>query len=169
MLCTRCINTCDCSRSIFTKKYDKTIMTKTPFNDIFLKITEELRHYLIWIVKFTIKYTYYHLPLNLTPDQPEWAAFGFFYLKSNVFWSIIQQSFTLQICLSYTFPFKMYMPTKEYQREKAKKIMFNGSNFDRKSQLSGILTEPLNPRDLRVWIKKEGDMGLFALIIYNWN
>ena len=25
--------------------------------------------------------------------------------------------------------------------------MFNGSNCDRKSQLSGILTEPLNPRD----------------------
>jgi len=25
--------------------------------------------------------------------------------------------------------------------------MFNGSNWDRKSQLSGILTEPLNPRD----------------------
>jgi len=24
--------------------------------------------------------------------------------------------------------------------------MFNGSNCDRKSQLSGILTEPLNPR-----------------------
>ena len=24
--------------------------------------------------------------------------------------------------------------------------MFNGPNFDRKSQLSGILTEPLNPR-----------------------
>jgi len=24
--------------------------------------------------------------------------------------------------------------------------MFNGSNYDRKSQLSGILTEPLNPR-----------------------
>jgi len=31
------------------------------------------------------------------------------------------------------------MPTKEYQREKAKKIMFNGSNFDRKSQLSGTV------------------------------
>ena len=28
--------------------------------------------------------------------------------------------------------------------------MFNGSNCDRKSQLSGILTEPLNPRDLHV-------------------
>ena len=30
--------------------------------------------------------------------------------------------------------------------------MFNGSNCDRKSQLSGILTEPLNPResDLKV-------------------
>jgi len=26
--------------------------------------------------------------------------------------------------------------------------MFNGSNCDRKSQLSGILTEPLNPRAL---------------------
>ena len=26
--------------------------------------------------------------------------------------------------------------------------MFNGSNCDRKSQLSGILTEPLNPRDI---------------------
>jgi len=25
--------------------------------------------------------------------------------------------------------------------------MFNGSNYDRKSQLSGILTEPLNPRE----------------------
>ena len=27
--------------------------------------------------------------------------------------------------------------------------MFNGSNCDRKSQLSEILTEPLNPRELR--------------------
>ena len=28
--------------------------------------------------------------------------------------------------------------------------MFNGSNCDRKSQLSGILTEPLNPRDIEL-------------------
>ena len=28
--------------------------------------------------------------------------------------------------------------------------MFDGSKCDRKSQLSGILTGPLNPRDLRV-------------------
>ena len=34
---------------------------------------------------------------------------------------------------------------RKYLRKKAKK-MFNGSNCDRKSQLSGILTEPLNPR-----------------------
>ena len=27
--------------------------------------------------------------------------------------------------------------------------MFNGSNCDRKSQFSGILTEPLNPRDFK--------------------
>ena len=31
--------------------------------------------------------------------------------------------------------------------------MFNGLNCDRKSQLSEILTEPLNPRDLRTIIK----------------
>ena len=35
----------------------------------------------------------------------------------------------------------MHMPTKKYLR----KIMFNGSNCDRKSQLTEILTEPLNP------------------------
>ena len=35
-----------------------------------------------------------------------------FYLKSNVFLSIIQQSLNLQICLFYTYSFKMYMPTK---------------------------------------------------------
>ena len=28
--------------------------------------------------------------------------------------------------------------------------MFNGSNCDKKSQLSGILTEPLNPRAVNV-------------------
>ena len=42
----------------------------------------------------------------------------------------------------------MYMPTKKYLIKKAEQIMFNGSNCDRKSQLSGILTEPLNPRVL---------------------
>ena len=47
----------------------------------------------------------------------------------------------------------MHMPTKKYLRRKAKKlclmgqIVFNGSNCDRKSQLSGILTEPVNPLD----------------------
>ena len=28
--------------------------------------------------------------------------------------------------------------------------MFNGSNCDRMSQLSGVLAEPLNPRDINV-------------------
>ena len=36
----------------------------------------------------------------------------FFYLKSNVFSSITQQSLVLQICLFYAFSFKMYMPKK---------------------------------------------------------
>ena len=45
----------------------------------------------------------------------------------------------------------MYMPTKSYLRKKAiklcmYKVMYKGSNCDRKSQLSEILTEPLNPR-----------------------
>ena len=31
--------------------------------------------------------------------------------------------------------------------------MFNGSNCDWKSQLSGILTEPLNPRDIHFYIE----------------
>ena len=31
--------------------------------------------------------------------------------------------------------------------EKGLQIMFNGTNCGRNSQLSGILTEPLNPRD----------------------
>jgi len=44
----------------------------------------------------------------------ETDAIGFFYLKSNVFSSITQQSLDLQICLVYTFSFKMYMPTKKY-------------------------------------------------------
>ena len=35
---------------------------------------------------------------------------------------------------------------KKLLKEKGLQIMFNGSNFDCKSQLSGILTEPLNPR-----------------------
>ena len=39
----------------------------------------------------------------------------------------------------------MYMPTKKYSENRIK-IMFNGSNCDQKSQFSGILTEPLNPR-----------------------
>ena len=43
----------------------------------------------------------------------------------------------------------MYTPTKKSLKkyENHYDIMYNGSNFDRKSQLSEILTEPLNPRD----------------------
>ena len=45
---------------------------------------------------------------NHTPrTNAEWEAFGFFYLKSNVFSSIPQQAFNLQICLFFTFSFKM--------------------------------------------------------------
>jgi len=46
----------------------------------------------------------------------------------------------------YTFAFNMYMPTKTHFK-KGYKIMYNGSNCDRKSQLSEILTELLNPRE----------------------
>ena len=40
-------------------------------------------------------------------QSAEWEAFGFFYLKSNVFSSITQQALNLQICLFFTFSFKM--------------------------------------------------------------
>ena len=42
----------------------------------------------------------------------------------------------------------MYIPTKNDFRKKDYKVMYKGSNWDRKSQLSEILTEPLNPREL---------------------
>ena len=35
---------------------------------------------------------------------------------------------------------------KNVFKKKGLQIMFNGSSWDRKSQLSGILPEPLNPR-----------------------
>ena len=38
------------------------------------------------------------------------------------------------------------MATKKYLK-KGYKIMYEGSNCDRKSQLSEILTEPFNPRE----------------------
>ena len=47
------------------------------------------------------------------------------------------------------FLLKVYMPAKKYLRKKAEKLCLIGRrNCDGKSQLSGILTEPINPRDL---------------------
>ena len=43
--------------------------------------------------------------------------------------------------------------------------MFNGSNCDRKSQLSGILTEPLNPRDLQSNYNSFGHFLCFLLVL----
>jgi len=41
------------------------------------------------------------------------------------------------------------MPTKKYLRKKANKLCLMGQ----KSQLSGILTEPLNPREKSTFVK----------------
>ena len=79
------------------------------------------RHFSLFISNLVGKQTEFKtkLPPYLpTPDWPEWAAFAFFYLKSNVFWSIIQQSFTFRICLFNTFSFKMHMPTKKYKEKR---------------------------------------------------
>ena len=46
----------------------------------------------------------------------------------------------------------MYMPTKNYFRRKGYTIMYKGSNCNQKSQLSEILTEPLNPHDILTFI-----------------
>jgi len=65
-------------------------------------------------------------PANIWPHRPELTrerSICFFYLKSNVFSSITQQTLDLQICLFYTFLFKMYMPTKKIFMLKGYKIM----------------------------------------------
>ena len=64
-------------------------------------------------------------------------AFCFFYLKSNVVSSIIQQSLNLQICLFYTFSFKMYMPTKNISDERLENYFNNfcsGASLARTNQ-----------------------------------
>ena len=63
---------------------------------------------------------------SLQSPRTNQGEIGFFYLKSNVLWSIIQQSFTLRIFLFYAFSFEMHMPTKKYQRKKAKKLCIMG-------------------------------------------
>ena len=55
---------------------------------------------------------------------------------------IIQQS------LIYGFIYPILFHSNEYAEKSIyEKIMFNGSNCDRKSQFSEILTGSLNPRD----------------------
>ena len=44
--------------------------------------------------------------------------------------------------------------------------MFNGSNCDRKSQLSEILTEPLNPRDIYIYIYKNICVYIYYKCMY---
>ena len=44
----------------------------------------------------------------------------------------------------------MQYANKKVFKKKGLQIMFNGSNCDRKSQLSGILREPLNPREVDI-------------------
>ena len=48
--------------------------------------------------------------------------------------------------LLYFFIQNVYADKKEFEKKRPT-IMYNGSNCDQKSQLSEILTEPLNPRD----------------------
>ena len=50
--------------------------------------------FLSWKFKKIKRWTIFYFTWikQLTPDLPEWAEFGFLYLKSNVFWSIIRQS-----------------------------------------------------------------------------
>ena len=56
------------------------------------------------------------LEITLHPELTRVRSFGFFYLKSNVFSSLTQQSLNLQICLCFTLSFKIYIPTKKYFR-----------------------------------------------------
>ena len=60
---------------------------------------------------------------------------------------MIQQSLNLRICLFYTFHSKRISRQKSISEKRLKKFK-RGLNCDRKSQLSEILTKPLNPRGL---------------------
>ena len=55
-----------------------------------------------------------HMVASVQWGRTRVRGIRFFYLKSNVFWSIFQQSFNLRFCWFYTFSFKMYMPTEKY-------------------------------------------------------
>ena len=55
----------------------------------------------IWMPYISLYKDSSRMWIPLVPDLPEWAAFGLFYLKSNMFWSRIQQSFTLRIYLYF--------------------------------------------------------------------
>ena len=54
----------------------------------------------------------------------------------------------IDLSILYFFIQNIYAYKKVFKK-KGYTIMYNGSNCDRKSQLSEILTEPLNPRDAR--------------------
>ena len=61
-----------------------------------------------------------------TTDQPEWTAFYFFYMKFNVFWSLIQQFFNLRIYLLILFHPKCICRQKFISEKLLKKICFVG-------------------------------------------
>ena len=60
------------------------------------------------------------------PGLTRVEAFGVIYLKSNLFWSVLQQSLNLRICLFYTFSFKTHMPPKKYLSRKTNKLGLMG-------------------------------------------
>ena len=65
----------------------------------------------------------------------------------------------------------MHMPTKKYFFLNATKNMFNGSNSncDRKSQLSGTLTEPLNSRERHLKKRQREFSTVYRFSLYdNW-
>ena len=66
-----------------------------------------------------------------------------------MFSSITQQHLDLEICLFILFHSKCICQAanKKVFKKKGYKIMYEGLNCDRKSQLSEILTEPLNSQD----------------------
>ena len=90
--------------------------------------------------------------LQRYPSQ--WEAFGYFYLKLNVFLSIIQLSLNLRICLFYTFSFKTYMLTKKYLWKKAKNFCIRGKIVIESRIFLKYWQKPLNPRALKAFSDK---------------
>ena len=62
-------------------------------------------------------------------SKPTLDQFGFFYLNTILFWSIVQQSLNLQSCLFLYFLFKKHPPIKKNIAHNQRKIVIKSDSY----------------------------------------